>query len=109
MTQKKDTDSPNDLRVVDFQKAKDHAEKEENKLPDFFIEKIETLLEKAKEGKIQNLVLHFDFGDEVENDDGEIVGGTLLWNRSRNAAELIGIVEIIKTLALDAALDPDLE
>lgn len=108
MTKKKD---PNPgLKVIDLKKAREEADK----LPDFFIERLEILLKKAKEGKLRSLIAHFhfdeeDYEEELEEEpddyDDDVVGATILWNYNNNAAELIGTIEIIKQIALDNAFD----
>lgn len=90
------TDTP-DLKVVDFKKAKDEAEKP----PDFLIEKIKLLKDKAAEGKLKICILHFDY----ENDDGEMEGGTMLWHSNSNALELLGLAEIVKSSAMHYAYE----
>lgn len=86
------------LKLVDFKEKKEEAEK----LPEFFIKKMEIAVEQAKKGNLKGVVFHFDFfeGVEVDDESDKVYGGELLWNHNRNAAELIGTIEIMKALAM---------
>lgn len=86
----------NKFKVLEFKKNK-----EEEQVPKFAVEMIEKLLEKAKNGQLKNLVLHFNYiEDDISN---KHEGGTLFWNETGNPVETLGLVEMIKSFALDLA------
>lgn len=89
-----------DEDIVDLKNYKDKKEEEGNKPPECIVKTLEFMLEKAKAGKLTLLALHYyaDMDDEMEK------GGTLLWNESENDLELLGIAEVIKSIALDNVL-----
>jgi len=88
---------PPELKLLDFNKMKT----EDEKPPEILMEKLQLMNDKAKAGKLKNVVLHFDY----ENDEGETEGGTMLWHRENNALELLGLSEVVKSAALQFAFD----
>ena len=82
----------NNFQVLEFPKPTDEQ------TPAFVIEILEKVLAKAKEGKLKTLITHFGF---VQDDTEEYQGGTVLWNDSGNAVEMVGVTEILKHMAMD--------
>lgn len=101
----KKTNEIANLKLVDFKEKKNEAEK----LPEFFIKKMEIAVEQAKKGNLRGIVFHFDFfeGVEVDDESDKVFGGELLWNHNRNGAELIGTIEIMKALAMSSVFGPE--
>lgn len=90
-------DKPPELKVVDFDRAKAEADKP----PEFLLEKIQQLNDMAVNGKLRSVLLHYDY----ENDESDMQGGTMMWHYSGNALELLGLAEVIKSVALDFTLE----
>jgi MoaA/NifB/PqqE/SkfB family radical SAM enzyme len=85
-------DNPN-LRVIEFKKPEVEA------VPKFVINMLEEALKRAKEGKLETLIAHFNFS---ESEDGDAIrGGTIMWNKANNAIELLGLSEFVKSVALE--------
>jgi hypothetical protein len=84
--------------IVDLKTYKTKKQTEDNKPPEFIIKTFELLLEKAKQGKLTIAAMHYMY--EADEEDEE-KGSTLLWHRDDNSLELLGISELIKTVALE--------
>lgn len=85
-----------DINIIDLSKEREKIEEEQNRTPEIVIEKLEMLVEKAKEGKLNIAIVHFDY--DIEEEEGDR-GGTLLWNKNNNILEILGLIEIIKDVA----------
>lgn len=89
MNEEKDNSN---LKVIEFKKPEPEA------VPKFVLDMIDTIQEKAKNGKLSTFICHFNF--EAEEDE-TLRGGTLLWNKHNNAIELLGLSELVKSVALE--------
>ena len=93
-------DKPKNLKVIEFK-----APQEDKEVPKYVHELLEVLNQKIKEGKLKTLLCQFHFQD---SEDEPYNGGTVLWNESNNPMELLGLVEVFKTVALDLVFTPDM-
>lgn len=98
MTNKKD---PKDIDIIDLTKRREELEEEKEKLPEFALNKLRLLLDKAEKGKVRSLVINFSFDDEGDQEDA---GGTLFFNKSQSALKILGVIELMKVTALDLLL-----
>jgi hypothetical protein len=90
-----------DDNVIDFSRP---AEQEVSLVPGDIVDILEILLEKAKEGSLQSLIVSGDFLNQ--DDDGEFIDNlTNMWNVDNNGRETIGSLEILKTLAVNDIID----
>ena len=84
-----------DINIVDLSKKREQKEQEENKIPDVIIEKLERIVSKAKEGKLQSIVVNFDYEiEDSEKDDGNT--GSMYYNKNQSPLEILGTIEIMK-------------
>jgi hypothetical protein len=88
-----------DDNVIDFQRPED---KEINQVPEDIIDILEILLEKAKNGTLESLIVCGDFANE--DDDGEFLDNlTKMWNLTDNSREVIGTLEYLKVITINNA------
>lgn len=80
------------FQVLEFKKP------QEEPVPKFVVDLLEKMLEQAKKGELTTLVAHFNYHMP---DDDTYTGGTVLWNKTNNPVELLGLTEIVKSIALD--------
>jgi hypothetical protein len=91
--------------IVDLTKYKRKKKEEEERPPEFVMEKVQMLLDKAKEGKLTVAIVHFMYKTEKnEEDPDEEEGGTLMWHKENNAIELLGLTDLIKSVAFQNAM-----
>lgn len=93
-------DNIKNLKVVDFNAAKSEKEK----VPESITKSLETLMQKAEEGKIREIVLYAEW--DVEDAEIKEVGtGTMsIWNRSQNVKNIMGTIKMLETVALESLM-----
>lgn len=87
-----DEENKKNFKVLEFKKPK------EDEVPKFVVELLEKMLAKAKEGKLKTIITHFNY---QEGEDEKFHGGTIFWNESGNPIEILGLAELVKSVALD--------
>lgn len=80
------------FKVIEFKKP------QEQEVPKFVVELLEKMLEKAKNGQLKTLIAHFNYQEKEED---SYQGGTMFWNETNNPIEILGLTEIVKSVALD--------
>jgi hypothetical protein len=92
MTNKK----PPDINIIDISQRREEKKKEAEKVPIEIIEKLETIVQKAKADKLVSIVMNFNYKlDKDEEDDGN--HGSMYYNKSRSGLEVLGTVEMMKS------------
>ena len=84
------------LKVLDFVAAK----KKRDEVPGFVKEKIKLLKKITKSNKLNSIILHFDYFD----DDGDLVGGNMLWDAGRDILKLLALADLMHGAARDHAM-----
>jgi hypothetical protein len=87
------------FKVLSFPKPSDEE------TPKFVVEVLEKMLAKAKEGKLDTLIAHFSC--KPSDTEEEYNAGTVFWNDSGNPVEMVGLTEILKSMALSYVFDHD--
>lgn len=87
-------DIKKNLKVIEFKKPP------EEKVPEFVTEMLELILEQSKKGTLRTIVCHFTHEPDTKEEDPH-AGGTLFWNHNHNPLEILGLLEIMKSVALD--------
>ncbi len=98
------TDKPKltivDSNVVDLQAVKDEREG----TPEGIMESIEALYEKAKAGKLKELVLYTEWDPSPEEEKTGRTGAMSIWNRSHNVRAVVGTIAMLKGVAMEALM-----
>jgi hypothetical protein len=84
------------LKVIEFKRSK------EEEIPKFIAETLELILTKVKEGKLKTIICHFN---HQEKEEDMLQGGTMFWNYNQNPVEILGLMEVMKSSALDFVHD----
>lgn len=83
----------NTFKVLEFPK-----QPREDEIPDFVIKMLELMLEKAKAGTLKSFITNFTYQDKEEE---PFMGGTVLWNYTNNPLEILGAIELMRSVAID--------
>jgi len=86
--------------IVDLKEYRDKKE-----TPDELVEKLKVALAKAKEGKLRTVLLHFSY--ETEDPDRPLDENTIIYHKEQNLLEVIGLIELMKTMAIDLTFDDE--
>lgn len=97
-------EEPEENEVINLSDRKEKIEKEELQLPEIIIKKLKHLYEMALVGKVESLILNYEYiltDEELEDPNVDDVGATLFFNQASNLREIIGDIEIMKRTAMD--------
>lgn len=97
---KKDKEKVSHLKVVSLDKAKEEREP----IPEGIMESIDALYEKAKAGKIRELVMYTEWEPTPEEEKTGRTGAMSIWNKTQNVRGVIGTIEMLKGVAMEALM-----
>jgi len=71
-------------------------------IPELLLEKLEKMVEKAKNKKLTSICLYAEWETEPADEDDDHGGGTMMWNESGNYKELLADAAVLYDSLLDA-------